>query len=79
MDQQANPTPKRGDRNIYCPFYSECLDYAVEYSWQSWNCSHCAHNETRALPEWECEMHSNEPGDDMPSPVFLVTQKGLFD
>jgi hypothetical protein len=79
MDQQANPIPKRGDRNLYCPFYSACLDYAVKYSWPSWNCSQCVHNKERALPEGECEMHSSEPGYDVPATVFLVTEKGLFD
>jgi hypothetical protein len=79
MNQQANPIPKRGERNIYCPFYGECLDHAVKYSWQSWNCAHCAHNKKRSLPQWEYEMHGTEFGYDVPATVFLATEKRLFD
>ena len=39
MEPRANPIPKRGERNICCPFYNDCLDQAVEGSWQSWDCS----------------------------------------
>jgi hypothetical protein len=41
MDQKANPIPESGERNIHCPFYNDCLDYAVSGSWQAWNCSQC--------------------------------------
>ena len=47
MDQKAIPKPKRGERNIYCPYYGVCLDYAVNHAWQSWNCSECQHKMTR--------------------------------
>jgi len=43
MDQKANPISESGERNIYCPFYNDCLDYAVSGSWQAWNCSQCPH------------------------------------
>jgi len=41
MDQKANPIPESGERNIYCPIYNDCLDYAVSSSWLAWNCSEC--------------------------------------
>ena len=41
MDQKANPIPESGERNIYCPIYNDCLDYAVSSSWLAWNCSQC--------------------------------------
>ena len=43
MDQKANPIHESGERNILCPFYNDCLDYAVNSSWQAWNCSQCPH------------------------------------
>lgn len=43
MDPKANPIPGTGERNIYCPFYNHCLDYAVDQSWLCWNCSQCLH------------------------------------
>jgi len=41
MDKKTNPISEPGERNIYCPFYNDCLDYAVSCSWQAWNCSRC--------------------------------------
>jgi hypothetical protein len=43
MDQKLNPIPKTGERNIYCPYYNDCLDYAVTHSWETWDCSQCPH------------------------------------
>jgi len=43
MNQKANPIHESGERNILCPFYNDCLDYAVNGSWQAWNCSQCPH------------------------------------
>ena len=47
MDQEVKPKPKLGKRNIYCPYYCGCLDYAVNHAWESWNCSGCQHRMTR--------------------------------
>ena len=47
MDQKAKkakPIAETGERNIYCPYYGGCLDYAVDHSWESWNCSVCGYN-----------------------------------
>ena len=30
-----------GDRNHYCPYYSDCLDIAINKKWESWNCCGC--------------------------------------
>jgi len=43
MEQKANPLSEPGERNIFCPFYNDCLDYSVSASWQAWNCSQCPH------------------------------------
>ena len=43
MVPKGNPIPARGERNIYCPYYNNCLDYAVQDWWDSWNCSQCAY------------------------------------
>jgi len=47
MDQKANPIPESGERNIYCPIYNDCLDYAVSSSWLTWNCSQCPYKLTK--------------------------------
>jgi hypothetical protein len=41
MVPKGNPIPAKGERNIFCPYYDNCLDYAVQDWWNSWNCSQC--------------------------------------
>jgi hypothetical protein len=41
MDGNRMPGPKRGERNIFCPYYSECLNYAVKKAWVHWTCLQC--------------------------------------
>ena len=61
MDPKANPIRKRGERNIYCPFYNDCLDYAVECFWPSWSCSQCPHKTVQAMPEGGLEINNEDP------------------
>jgi hypothetical protein len=56
MDAKTNPTPKRGKRNIFCPFYSTCLNTAIREQWSRWNCAKC---EQRANREGEPEISLN--------------------
>lgn len=41
MDQ--NPICAEGYKNIFCPYYSDCLDHAVEHWWDYWACLECQH------------------------------------
>ena len=41
MKPGLNPVHQKGDRNVYCPYYGDCLDYAIEVAWQYWNCGDC--------------------------------------
>jgi hypothetical protein len=41
MNKERNPLWRKGNRNIFCPFYSECLDDAIEGSWEDWDCDDC--------------------------------------
>ena len=38
-----NPVLKKGDRNLFCPRYCECLDFAIMKSWDFWACFDCRH------------------------------------
>jgi hypothetical protein len=40
---EFNPGLKGGKRNIFCPHYSECLDFVVREQWISWGCKDCSH------------------------------------
>ena len=37
----ANPMNRQGEKNIFCPEYDSCLDFAVESRWESWDCGEC--------------------------------------
>jgi tRNA(Ile2) C34 agmatinyltransferase TiaS len=51
-----NPTQRRGKRNVFCSFYSECLDIAIGKGWMHWNCAKC---EQRFNKEAEPELPRN--------------------
>jgi len=42
-DDGPNPVFKKGDRNLFCPYYCECLDFAILKSWEFWACFDCKH------------------------------------
>lgn len=41
MKAQRNPIHKSGHKNVFCPFYEQCLDAAVRRRWKCWDCSAC--------------------------------------
>jgi hypothetical protein len=41
MELTATPVRRTGERNLYCPYYSGCLDHAVQQNWGFWSCSQC--------------------------------------
>ena len=41
MYRKPNPIPKRGNRNLYCSYYTECLNQAVSLQWDSFACVEC--------------------------------------
>ena len=52
MDSKKSPSPKRGSRNIFCLYYSDCLNVAISKEWSHWNCKNCEHQAKReAEPE----------------------------
>jgi len=38
MNPKCNPVYIKGNRNVFCPYYGGCLDYAIEKSWTYWDC-----------------------------------------
>lgn len=60
MNPQAKPKPKTGERNTKCPYYDGCLDYAIDNSWQVWECSYCPYRSIQSsVTEWDYVL--NEP------------------
>jgi len=51
MNNNENPVHTRGDKNVFCPYYGNCLDYAVELHWEYWTCLHCQHKQNETFVE----------------------------
>jgi len=43
MTYNPKPTQRNGSRNIFCPYYGECLDHAAKRHWDAWACFDCGH------------------------------------
>ena len=43
MGHNQNPVYAKGDRNVLCPYYRNCLDSAVKLQWEYWACLDCRH------------------------------------
>lgn len=54
MKRKPKPIIGSGHRNVFCPFYGECLDNAVKKSWPDWECGNCRHKDTE-----ECHPDSH--------------------
>jgi hypothetical protein len=79
MDPKANPIPRTGERNIYCPFYNR-LDYAVDQSWLCWNCSRCVHRLIRqSVSERDYEISEAVNYYELPPNVAREIGKDSFD
>jgi hypothetical protein len=39
--RKSKPVRKPGERNIFCPYYDDCLNFAVKRHWQYFDCSQC--------------------------------------
>ena len=79
MELNANPIPARGERNIFCPFYNGCLDYAVRDCWETWNCSKCPHKMTKqSINEREYGFIEADPEYEWPLDFPYDTGNDLF-
>ena len=46
MNPKQNPVNSKGLRNIFCPYYKNCLDHAVISQWDCWECRECRYKAT---------------------------------
>ncbi|PKN63909.1 MAG: hypothetical protein CVU57_17240 [Deltaproteobacteria bacterium HGW-Deltaproteobacteria-15] len=53
-----NPSYRRGKRNVFCRFYSKCLDAVIRKGWMHWNCAECEHRFNKeAAPEFPLNVN----------------------
>ena len=43
MSKFKKPVQSKGYRNVFCPYYRNCLDHASKRHWEYWTCSDCRH------------------------------------
>jgi hypothetical protein len=43
MQPRPSPMNNAGPRNLFCPYYEDCLGHAAARRWRAWHCSKCAH------------------------------------
>ncbi len=43
MQKHCNPRQHKGERNLFCNHYSNCLDYVIRNDWPDWACTRCAY------------------------------------
>lgn len=43
MSLKCKPVCKKGDRNVFCRYYGDCLNYVIKKSWEYWDCGRCLH------------------------------------
>jgi hypothetical protein len=51
MEKDKNPVHNKGYRNVFCPYYRNCLDYASKHYWECWTCLKCRHKQEEELPK----------------------------
>ena len=60
MKSCRNPVHQSGERNAFCPYYSLCLDKAIENYWEDWDCSFCPNRANQgAKPEIRLTVNDN--------------------
>ncbi|MBW1784057.1 MAG: hypothetical protein JRL30_25375 [Deltaproteobacteria bacterium] len=68
MEIKGCPVPRRGERNIFCPYYGDCLDYAVQIQWHAFNCSRCPYKSVmQSFHEYDFPTRGSAFGVELPS------------
>ena len=77
MDQNRNPICKSGDRNVFCPYYGDCLDHAAKLYWQHWDCSECPHKLTQQPIKLDQMASSFGPYCELPLGIHINIRERL--
>ncbi len=46
MRKRCTPHQQKGERNLFCDHYSDCLDYVIQKGWPDWDCTRCVYKRT---------------------------------
>ncbi len=59
MVKHCNPYQQKGERNLFCNHYSNCLDYVIQKDWPNWDCTQCVYKRS----DYEKPIVINTGGD----------------
>ena len=66
-----NPTYKKGERNIFCPHYCKCLDFAIYKSWEFWACFDCSQKTNQQpINEYPCTRNDSVLYHSLPQEIY---------
>ncbi len=75
MELLANPINRPGDRNVDCPHYRSCLDHAVKFAWNYWDCSDCDFKVlAESMPILDCSPHNADLYYSLPNDIYSKMQ-----
>lgn len=67
-----NPVCKKGDRNLFCPHYCQCLDFAILKSWEYWACYDCMYkNQALILDDYPATNSETVLYHTLPQELYL--------
>lgn len=67
-----HPTHKKGERNLFCDRYCQCLDFAIKKSWDYWACLDCKFkNDQQHMDEYPYTNRDTVLYYTLPPDIFL--------
>jgi hypothetical protein len=62
MRTYRKPVRTKGYKNIFCPYYGNCLDHASKRHWEYWTCLHCRYKSLKeSIPEEPVSATCTDP------------------
>jgi len=71
MDQNPKPIHKNGEKNVFCPYYKNCLNHAATLRWENWDCSKCPHKQTIQPIKTDQAADGFHPYDELPLRIHI--------
>lgn len=62
MALRTNPICEKGRRNVFCPYYRDCLNLASKQNWHYWSCRKCGYiHEAQPISIIMYPPHNTDP------------------
>jgi hypothetical protein len=62
MSPHTNPICEKGEKNVFCPYYGDCLNLASKQYWHYWSCRKCGYiHEAQPIPIIMYPPHNADP------------------